>query len=102
MHSERLNETSLSDKVRSTHGSCVADLLYKFELIIINSVYSTQYRGIINSVFSTQCRVVNIQSERLIETSLSAEVGCTHSSYLASVLYKFELIVIKSVLFSPV
>ena len=59
--------------------------MYKFELIIINSVYSTQ------------CRVVNIQSERLIETSLSDGVNCTHSSCVANVLYKYVLIIINSV-----
>ena len=52
---------------------------------------------IINSVYSTRCRVVNIQSERLIETSLSDGVNCTHSSCVANLLYKFELIVISGV-----
>ena len=63
----------------------MANLLFKFELVIINSVYSTQ------------CRVVNIQPERLIETSLSDGVNCTHSSCVANLLYKFELIIINSV-----
>ena len=38
----RLIETPLSDGVHCTHGSCVADLLYKFKLIIGNNLYSTQ------------------------------------------------------------
>ena len=61
IQSERLIKTSLSDGVKCTHGSCVANLLYKFELIVINGVYSTQCSGIINGVYSTQCRVGNIQ-----------------------------------------
>ena len=77
--------TSLSDGVNCTHSSCVANLLYTLELVIINSVSSTQ------------CRVVNIQSERLIETSLSDGVNCTHSSCVVNLLYKFELIRINSV-----
>ena len=82
---KRLIETSLSDGVNCTHSGRVANLLYKFELIIINSVYSTQ------------CRVVNIQSERLIETSLSDGVNRTHSSCVADLLYKSESIIISSV-----
>ena len=78
-------ETSLSDGVNCTHGSCVANLLYRFESIILNSVYSTQ------------CRVVTLHSERLIQTSLSGRVKCTHGCCLANVLYKFELIVINGV-----
>ena len=73
-------EASLSDGVNCTYSSYVANVLYKFELITINSVYSTQ------------CRVVNIQSEQLIETSLTDGVNYTHSSYVAKVLYKFEAI----------
>ena len=71
--------------MQCTHGNCVANLLYKFELIISNRVCCTQ------------CRVLNIQSERLIETSLSDGVNCTHSSCVANLLYKFELIIINSV-----
>ena len=63
----------------------MADLLYKFELIIIDSVYSTHGR------------VVNIQSERLIVTSLSDGVKCTHGNYVANLLYKFELIILNNV-----
>ena len=47
----RLLETSLSDGVNCTHNSCVANLLYKFELIVSNSVYSIQ------------CMVLKIQSD---------------------------------------
>ena len=82
---KRLIETSLGDGVICTQGSCVANSLYRFELIVINRVYSAQ------------CRAVNIQSERLIETSLSDGVNCTHGSCVANLLYKFELIVINSV-----
>ena len=76
MQSERLTETSLSDGVNYTHNSCAANVSYKPELIIINSVYSTQYR------------VVNMQSGRLIETSLSDGVGRTHSGRVANALYR--------------
>ena len=72
----------MSDKVNCTHSSYVANLLYKLELIITNGVYSTQ------------CWVVNIQSDRLGETSLCDGVNCTHSSCVANLLYKFELIII--------
>ena len=51
IQSERLIEASLSDGVNCTHSGCGADLLYRSELIVINSVYSTQ------------CGVLNIQSE---------------------------------------
>ena len=78
-------ETSLSDGVNCAHGSCVANLLYRFEPIILNSVSSTQ------------CEVVTIQSERLIKTSLSGGVNCTHGSCVANLLYKFGLIVINGV-----
>ena len=44
-------ETSLSDGVNCTHSSYVANLLYKFELIVSNSVYSIQ------------CMVFKIQSD---------------------------------------
>ena len=37
----RLIESSLGDGVSCTHGSCVANLLYKLVLTIINNVYST-------------------------------------------------------------
>ena len=40
----RLFDTSLSDGVIVTHNSCVANLLYRPQLIIINNVYSTQIR----------------------------------------------------------
>ena len=63
----------------------MANALYRFEFSTINSVYSTQ------------CRVVDIQSERLIEKSLSDGVNCTHSSGVANVLYKVEMSVINSV-----
>ena len=45
----RLVETSLSGGVNRTPGSCVANLLYTFESIISNNVYSTQ------------CEVLHIQ-----------------------------------------
>ena len=38
----RLIKTSLSDGVSCTHSSCVANLLYTFDLIIINNTYSTK------------------------------------------------------------
>ena len=38
---------------------------------------------------------------RLFETSLSDGVSCTHSSYIASLLYEFELIIIKNVYSTP-
>ena len=85
MQSERLVETSLCDGVNRAHSTCVANLLYRFQLITINGVYSTQ------------CRVANIQTERLIETSLTDGVNCTHCSYTANLLYKFELIIINGV-----
>ena len=44
-------ETSLSDGVNRTHSSCVANLSFKFELIVSNSVYSIQ------------CMVFKIQSD---------------------------------------
>ena len=44
-------ETSLSDGANRTHGSRETNSLSKFELSIINSVYSTQ------------CRVLNIQPD---------------------------------------
>ena len=47
----RLIETSLSYGVNCTHNSCVANLFYTFELMIINNAYSTQ------------CRVLIIQSD---------------------------------------
>ena len=47
----RLIETSLSDGVNCTHGSCVADLLYTLVLIISNNVHSTQ------------CTVFKLQSD---------------------------------------
>ena len=86
-HTNRIDfiETSLSDGVNCTQSSCVANVLYKFELIILNSVYSTQ------------CRVVNIQPERPNETSPSDGVNCTHNSCVANLLYKFELTIINGV-----
>ena len=63
----------------------VANLLYRFELITIIGIYSTQ------------CRVVNIQSKRLIATSLSDGVGCTHSSCVGNVLDRFEFGTVNSV-----
>ena len=63
----------------------MANLLYKFELIIITSVYSTQ------------CKVVNIQSEAVECGTLSGGVDCTYGSCVANLLYKFELIIINSV-----
>ena len=50
-----------------------------------------------NSVYSTQCRVVNIQSERMIETSLSDGVNCTHSNCVANLLSKIESIIMNRV-----
>ena len=38
----RLIETSLSDGVDSAHSSYIATVLYGFELIVINPVYSAQ------------------------------------------------------------
>ena len=84
IRTEHLIETSLSDGVDCAHGSCVANLLCRFELIILNRVCSTQ------------CMVVNVQSGQLIETSLSAGVNCTHSSCVANLLYKFELVILNS------
>ena len=78
-------ETSLRDGVKCAQGNYVANLLYRFESIILNSVYSTQ------------CWVVTIQSERLIKTSLSDGVKCTHGSCVAKLLYKSELIVLNGV-----
>ena len=40
----RLIEESLSSVVSCTRSSCVANLLYEFELIILNNAYSAQYR----------------------------------------------------------
>ena len=68
-----------------TRSSCVANFLYRVELIIINGI------------FSTQCRVVNVQSGWLIETSLSDGINRAHSSCVANLLYSFELIIIKRV-----
>ena len=47
----RLIETSLSDQITYTRRGCVANVFYKFKLIIIKHV------------FSTQCMVLNIQSD---------------------------------------
>ena len=85
IQSERLIQALLSDGVNCTHSSCVANLLYKFELITINRVYSTQ------------CGVVNIQSERLIATSLSDGLNYTHGSCVANLLYTFELSILNGV-----
>ena len=79
IQSERLNKTSLSDGENCTHGSCVANLLYRFELIIFNSVYSTQ------------CRVANIHSGWPIKTSLGDLVNSTQSSCVGNLLYKFKV-----------
>ena len=73
------------DGVNCTHSSCIANSLYKFELIIIISV---RY---------TQCRVVKIQMKTRIETSLSDGVNRTHGSCVANLLYKSELIIINNV-----
>ena len=81
-----LIETSRSRGVNCTHGSCVANLLHKFEFIVINGVYSAQCRGKITGVHCAQCRLVNIQSERPIGTSLSDGVNCTHSSCVANII----------------
>ena len=80
----RLIETQLSDGVNCTHNSCVVNLLYEFELIIINNVYSFQ------------CRVLNIRRDDL-GASLSDGVNCTHRSCVANLLYEFELLIIDHV-----
>ena len=74
-----------SDGAHCAHSSCVANLLYKSELMIINNVYSTPMQGTQHTI------------RRLIETSLSDGVNRTHSRCVANLLYKFELIVLNSV-----
>ena len=48
-------------------------------------------------MYSAQCRVVDIQSERPVKTSLSDGVDCTRGSCVANLWYSFEFIAINSV-----
>ena len=78
----RLSETSLSGGVKCTHGICVATLLYKYELNIVNIALFYPIQSIEHT------------TRRPIETSLSGGVNCTRGSCVAIVFYKDELIII--------